>query len=280
MPSIRANGIRIEFESHGAGRPLVLIAGLGYDRWMWHRMIAPLAAHFRVIAFDNRGVGGSDQPKGPYSASMMAADTAGLLRALGIERAAVMGHSMGGFVAQALAVEYPQLVERLILSATNFGGPNHVPISPEALVVMMDTRADPLERLRNGIRVSTAPGFAEREPAFIDAWLAYRAAHPVDGEAYAAQLAVGLSLLPEDAGFEHRLAGVSAPSLILFGENDKVVPPENATLLARQLPKCAVVILPGAGHLFPFEVPEAAASAVIGFLSRASTAVDGEMRME
>ena len=86
MPSIRANGIRIEYESHGAGRPLVLIAGLGYDRWLWHRMIAPLAAHFRVIAFDNRGVGGSDRPKGPYSASMMAADTAGLLRALGIAR--------------------------------------------------------------------------------------------------------------------------------------------------------------------------------------------------
>jgi pimeloyl-ACP methyl ester carboxylesterase len=280
MSSIRANGITIEYESRGTGAPLVLIAGLGYDRWMWHRMTPLLVEHYRVITFDSRGVGGSDKPKGPYSAAMLAADTVGLLNALGIESAAVMGHSMGGFVAQALALDYPHTVERLILSATNFGGPNHVPISPEALVVLMDTRGDPVERLRNGIRVSTAPGFAEREAAFVDGWLAYRAAHPIDPEAYAAQLAVGLALMPEEAGFEQRLAGVSAPALILCGEHDKVVPPENATLLARRLPNSTVAILPGAGHLYPFEVPQAAAEAVIDFLDHASAEVDGETRME
>ncbi|MCI0477635.1 MAG: alpha/beta hydrolase, partial [Anaerolineales bacterium] len=123
MPKIRANGIDIYYEITGAGEPLVLIAGLGYGSWMWHKMIPGLAQHFRVIAFDNRGTGQSDKPAGPYTAQLLADDTAGLLNALGIARAAVLGHSMGGFIAQAFALSYPAMVGKLILSAANFGGP-------------------------------------------------------------------------------------------------------------------------------------------------------------
>lgn len=270
MPTIEANGIHIEYEITGSGEPLLLIAGLGYDRWMWHKMVPLLAEQFQVITFDNRGVGGTGKPAGPYTAQLLAADAAGLLQALGIEQAAVMGHSMGGFVAQALVLDYPQLVGRLILSATNFGGPNHVHISQEALVILMDTRGDPIERLRNGIAVSTAPGFMAREQGFVEEWLAYRAAHPIDPAGYQAQLAVGLGLLSAEASFEQRLPQVQVPTLILFGEADKVVPPENAELLAQQIPHSTVTILPGAGHLFPFEVPEAAVAAVTDFLKSAT----------
>ena len=140
MPNINANGINIEYDIHGSGNPLVLISGLGYDRWMWHKMIPHLATYFQVIAFDNRGVGGTDKPKGPYSARLLADDTAALLQALGIEKTAVLGHSMGGFIAQSLALNYPQLIDKLILSATNFGGPNHIRITQEALLVLMDTK--------------------------------------------------------------------------------------------------------------------------------------------
>lgn len=272
MPKVQANGIQIYYEIHGSGAPLVLISGLGYSLWQWHRMIPLLACHFMVIAFDNRGVGQSDKPAGAYTAQMLAADTLGLLDALGIQKASLMGHSMGGFVAQAFALAYPQRLEKLILCSTNFGGPNHVPITPEAMAVLADVKSDPVTRFMNGLRVSTAPGFADAHPDVIEAWLAWRVANPIEPAAYQSQMMVGLGLLPEAAAFERKLSQVTAPTLILFGAHDKVVPPANAELLAAQLPNSRVVILPNAGHFFPIETPEAAAQAVIEFAGNAGQA--------
>jgi pimeloyl-ACP methyl ester carboxylesterase len=230
-------------------------------------MLPGLARHFQVIVFDNRGAGASDKPAGPYTAQLLAADTAALLAALGHRSAFVLGHSMGGFVAQALALSHPPLVRRLILASTNFGGPRHIPTTPEAMAVFMDTQSDPLERLRRGIAISTAPGWAEAHPDQVQTWLDYRAAHPLDPAGYQAQLGIGLALLAEAASFEHRLQAVQAPTLILFGAHDKVVPPGNADLLAGQIPGSVVQLLPDAGHLFPFETPDAANAAIIRFLA-------------
>jgi pimeloyl-ACP methyl ester carboxylesterase len=266
MPIVHSNGIDLYYEIHGHGAPLLLIAGLGYDGWMWHKMIPGLAEHFQVISFDNRGVGQSAKPPGPYSAGLLAADAIGLLDALSLPKAHVMGHSMGGFIAQELAIHYPDRVDKLILSATNFGGPRHVPISPEAMAVLTDVSGDPIERLRRGIAISCAPGFAEANPELIADWVNYRVAHPIDPAGYQAQLAIGLSLLPEAAAFENRLSAVRAPTLILFGEDDKVVPPGNAALLAEKIPGARIEILPGAGHFFPFETPAAANAAIVRFL--------------
>ena len=107
MPTVHVNGINLVYETHGSGDPLVLISGIGYDRWQWHKMVPGLAGHFTVITFDNRGVGQTDKPVRPYTAQMLADDTAGLIQALGYQCAHVMGHSMGGFVAQALALNHP-----------------------------------------------------------------------------------------------------------------------------------------------------------------------------
>jgi 3-oxoadipate enol-lactonase len=266
MPNVTANGIEIYYESHGTGQPLVLISGIGYTNWQWHRMVPYLAGHFRVITFDNRGAGQSDKPEGPYSAHMLAADTVGLLDALGIEKAVIMGHSMGGFIAQALALEFPHTVEKLILCSTNFGGPRHVPVTPEAMKVLTDVSGDPLTRFRNGLYISTAPGWAENHPQLIQEWVEWRAANPIEPAPYQAQLAIGLGLLKEEAAFENQLHRIHASTLILFGEYDMVVPPANAALLAEKIPDSQVVILPDAGHFFPIEVPEAASQAVIGFV--------------
>ena len=266
MPITTVNDINIYYEIHGSGEPLVLINGLGYDLWMWHKMVPGLAEHFQVVTFDNRGAGQSDKPAGPYSAQLLADDLASLLASLGIEQAAVMGHSMGGFVAQALILSRPEVVGKLVLSATNFGGPNHIPVTQEALVILMDTQADPIERLRRGIAVSCAPVFAEANPDVLEAWIAHRVETPLDPQGYQAQLAIGLSLSTVEASFEPRLKEVQAPTLILFGEHDKVVPPGNAGLLAREISGSTTKILSGAGHFFPLEVPEAANEVIIGFL--------------
>lgn len=267
MPKTKSNGIEIYYEIAGEGEPLVLISGLGYPLWQWHKMVPYLSQAFKVITFDNRGVGQTDKPAGPYTASMLAADTVGLLDALGIEKAILMGHSMGGFIAQAFALSYPARVNKLVLASTNFGGPHHIPITPEAMAVLIDMKSDPVTRFKNGLTVSTAPGYSENHPEMIQAWLEWRIANPVDVAGYQAQMAIGLGLLPEAASFEHKLNQVSAPTLILFGAHDKVVPPANADLLASKLSKSQVIILPGGGHFFPIEIPEMAADAVIQFAS-------------
>ena len=265
MPKAQSNGIELYYEIHGAGQPLVLISGLGYSLWQWHKMVPFLAEHFQVITFDNRGVGQSDKPTGPYTAQMLAADTAGLLDALGIEKAIIAGHSMGGFVAQAMALDFPQKVAKLILCSTNFGGPHHVPVTPEAMQVLTDVTSDALTRFKNGLSVSTAPDWSENNPEMIEEWVKWRVANPIDPAPYQAQLAIGLGLLPEAAAFEDKLSRLNVPTLILFGAHDKVVPPENASLLAEKISGSKVVILPNAGHFFPIEVAEAASRTITDF---------------
>jgi 3-oxoadipate enol-lactonase len=265
MPKTKVNDIELYYEVHGEGTPLALISGLGYPLWQWHLMVPYLEKHFQVITFDNRGVGQTDKPAGPYTASMLAKDLEGLLDSLGIDRSVVMGHSMGGFIAQAMALEYPERVSKLILASTNFGGPRHVPVTPEAMAVLSDVKTDPLTRLRNGIVISTAPGFAERQPDLIQKWLDWRVANPLDIAGYQAQLGIGVALLAEATAFENKLPNVSAPTLILFGVHDKVVPPANADLLAKQITGSKICILPDAGHFFPLEVPEEAAQVIIPF---------------
>lgn len=266
MFALQANGITLAYETHGSGEPLVLISGIGYDRWEWHKLAPGLAEHFTVITFDNRGVGQSDKPAGPYSAQMLADDTAGLIQALGYSRAHIIGHSMGGYIAQALALNHPELIDKLILASTNFGGPHHIPVTPEAMKVLTDVSSDPVTRFKNGLGVSTAPGYAEKNAEMIEAWLTWRVQNPIEPAAYQAQLAIGLAVFAESACFEGKLKQVIAPTLILFGAHDKVVPPGNAELLAREIPHSTIEILPDAGHFFPIETPDAANAAIIKFL--------------
>jgi pimeloyl-ACP methyl ester carboxylesterase len=267
MPFVHANGIDLNYEISGSGEPLVLIAGIGYDLWYWRRILPGLSRHFQVIAFDNRGIGKSDKPPGPYNAHMLANDTADLLAALEISQAHLFGHSMGGFIAQAMALDHPASLKKLILAATNFGGPNHVPISADVMAILSDVSGDPSERFRRSLKVSVASGFEENHPDVIADWIAYRLANPLDPAANQAQMGVGLGLYPEEACFEKKLPAVKAPTLILFGEQDRIVPTGNAELLARQIPDSKVKFIPGAGHHFPLETPQATVAAIVEFLS-------------
>ncbi len=267
MPTAEANGIHIAYEVTGEGPPLVLIAGVGYGAWFWHKVVPGLAEHMQVIAFDNRGAGGSDKPDGPYTVPMMAQDTAGLMDALGVRQVAVMGHSLGGFIAQELAVSRPELVGKLILGATTHGGPKVIPITPEALEVLLNRQGDPVELVKRGIAVACAPGFAERQPQVVHQCMEYRFGNPVPPAQYQAQVAAGAAMgaLTEEQVNE-RLSQIEVPVLILFGEYDKVVPPGNAELLAQKIAHSSVQILPDAGHIYPLETPQATVEAILGFV--------------
>ena len=268
MSTVQSNGITIAYEITGTGHPLVLITGVGYGKWFWHKVVPGLAKHFQVITFDNRGAGDSDKPAGPYTVSMMASDTAGLLDALNIKGAYVMGHSLGGYIAQELVVTRSDLVAKLILASTNYGGMRVIPITPEAMKVLTDRSGDPVELVKRGIAIACAPGFAERQTRVVQELLSYRFTNPVPPAQYAAQVAAGAGTMAySDEIVDRRMKAIKASTLILFGEFDMVVPPGNANLMAQKIAGAQVKILPGVGHMFPIEDPAATVKAMVEFLS-------------
>jgi len=269
MPKAKSNGIELYYEVHGSGQPLLLIAGLGYGAWFWQKLVQELKNDFQVIVFDNRGAGQSDQPPGPYTVPMLAEDTAGLLDALKLEGTAVMGHSLGGFIAQELIVSRPELVGKLILASTNHGGMQVVPIMPEALEVMTNREGDPVELVKRGIEIACAPGFGESNPEIVKELIDYRFTNPVPPPQYQAQVAAGAgtaAYTPDQV--EQRMGAIQVPTLILFGEHDQVVPPGNAALMAEKISDSQVEILPDTGHMFPIEDPPAAAEVIRMFLMK------------
>ncbi len=266
MPSLTANGINIHYEVGGEGPPLVFITGLGYGGWFWHKLVPWLTHDYRVLTYDNRGAGSTDKPPGPYDMAMLADDAAALLDALGWRQVCLCGHSLGGFIAQELALKRPDLVERLILAATHTGGPAVVPMSPEVMSVIMDRSGEPEDLYRRGIGLATAPGYALSHPEGFRTILEYRLSQPVRPEHYAAQAMAGAAMANLNAEeVAERLGRLTMPTLILFGEQDQVVPPANARFFLDLMPQAVSRLVPGTGHLFPLEDPQTSARIIADF---------------
>ena len=267
MPKVKVNGIDIAYEIHGQGRPLLLVTGVGYGAWFWHKVIPGLAERYQVISFDNRGAGDTDKPEGPYSVPIMAADTAGLLDALGVQSCYLMGHSLGGFIAQELVYTNPGLVDRLILASTTHGGAKVIPITPEAMEVLTNRQGDPFELVKRGINIACAPGIMERQPELVQELINYRFTNPVPPQQYQAQVVAGaeMSALTDEQVLQ-RMAAIQIPTLILFGEYDMVVPPGNADLLHQKIGDSRVEIIPDTGHMFLVENPSKTVDMIKDFL--------------
>ncbi len=238
--------MKIKWESVGAGSPLLLIQGLGYGRWGWEPILPGLAARHRVVSFDNRGIGESDKPAGPYTAAQMAEDARQVLDEAGIDRAHVLGASLGGMIAQELAVAAPERVDRLVLCCTTPGGPATVPM-PEVTMRLFAEAPSLAPEVALRRFVENALG-ADPPPELVDELFARRVANPPDPAGWQAQAAAGM-------GFEGVEAEIAAPTLILGGTADNVVDHRNAQVLADRIPGARVEVLEGAGHLFFWEQP-------------------------
>jgi 3-oxoadipate enol-lactonase len=235
--------MKIAWERHGAGPPLLLIHGLGYARWGWEPVVEPLARSFDVLLFDNRGIGGSDAPPGPYTAAEMAADAAQVLDEAGVERAHVVGTSLGGMVAQELALGRPGRVDRLVLAATHPGGARAYPM-PQRTVELMQARATLREYVENALE-------PDPRPELVDRILGHRERTAQPFEPWAAQAAAGATFDAHD-----RLGTLAAPTLVQTGDGDVVVDPRNSELLAEAIPDARLSVHPGCGHLFMWQEPE------------------------
>ncbi|HLG12990.1 MAG TPA: alpha/beta fold hydrolase [Blastocatellia bacterium] len=253
------NGFRIYWEEHGQGPPLLLIMGLGYTLEMWHRATPVVSTRYRTIVFDNRGVGRTEAPPGPYTIREMADDAAAVLEAAGVERAHVFGISMGGMIAQELALAHPQRVWSLILGCTDCGGREAVRASAEVLR-MLDARATMTPE--EGVWAMVPYIYDGSTPrSRIEEDLAIRLRTFPKAESYLAQLQ-GVRAW----GSHDRLRSLRVPTLVIHGESDQLVPPENARILARAIPGSSLVLLPSASHIFPTDQPEAAHEAILSFL--------------
>ncbi len=250
--------MNIKWESTGEGPPLLLIQGLGYGRWGWDPIVPGLvAAHYRVVSFDNRGIGESDKPAGPYTAAQMAGDALQVLDEAGIDRAHVLGASLGGMIAQELVAAAPERVEKLVLCCTTPGGPTAVPM-PEVTMQLFAEAPSLAPDVAMRRFIENALG-SELRKELVDELLARRVASPPDPAGWQAQAAAGI-------GFKGVEAEIAAPTLILAGTADNVVDYRNADVLAARIPGARVELFEGAGHLFFWEEPDESVRIITEFL--------------
>lgn len=263
MPFVENQGARIYWDEQGKGSPVLLIMGLGYTSVMWHRTRPLLSGHFRTVAFDNRGVGLSDVPPGPYSIATMASDAALVLDAAGIARAHVFGVSMGGMIAQEFALQYPARTRSLILGCTSPGGPLAVRAESKVADVLF-ARGMTLEQARVAILPHIYDAETPREKIEEDVSLRQRWLPSPQG--YMAQLQAIMAWESYS-----RIAQIAAPTLVIHGKSDALVPPGNGRLIAERIPGAKLVLLDHASHLFLTDQTEASQREILDFLSSDSS---------
>jgi 3-oxoadipate enol-lactonase len=263
MPTVCIGSQAIFYDEHGSGRPLVLISGLGGTRLGWRKQIEPLAQQFRLIAFDNRDAGCSGPSDVPYNIANMATDAAGLIQKLALGPSYVAGWSMGGFIAQELAIRYPELVKRLVLVATMAGGPSTVYAEPEVLATLAyDESLDVEEGVRRSYALTTGPGFAQAHPEDVEQAIANARVMRMPPQNYQRQLGAVMRHDTSD-----RLARIAAPTLIIHGDADALVPYANGKYLAAQIPSARLSTFESVGHLPPIEAPARFNREIIEFFS-------------
>jgi pimeloyl-ACP methyl ester carboxylesterase len=255
MPHLMAaDGARIYFETHGHGdRAVLLLMGLGGDLHLWDPQVAPLAARGRVILCDNRGMGRSDKPAGPYSIALVAADALAVLDAAEVTRADLVGLSMGGMVAQELALSQPDRVGKLALLATAARLDDGVRMQlADSAFTQAFAAGDQVGVYKAfGARAYSA-AFLEAQREWMRAWTRRALAYGVTAASFRAQLEASL-------GFDRRadLARLRAPTLVLAASADRLIPPHHADEVARLIPGARLVTVAGADHVVNLERPDA-----------------------
>ena len=266
MPTVRVNDIEMFYQDVGDGEPLVLIMGYGGDTTAWAFQIPEFSARHRVIAFDNRGVGQSDAPDHPYTTRGMAVDALGLMDALGVNSAHVIGVSMGGMIAQELALARPERVRSLHLACT-FARPDAYMLALIAAWRQMRIGLGHESTLRTlGLWLFSPNTYAER-PEFVEALLQNSLANPYP-QTLAGFLRQGEAVAAHDA--LDRLSAIRCSTLVSVAEDDILVPPRFAREIATRIPGAELQLIAGAGHGYFLERPDAFNALSLEFIARSS----------
>jgi len=230
----------IDYDVHGEGPALVLVNGLGFGRWGWFKQVPAFSRHFRTITFDVRG-----ERSLRNGVEDLASDVADLMQHLKVGKAHVLGTSLGGFVAQELALQRPDLVDRLVLVCTSYGGHGPESMSPLALADMIGWGSfSPEGALRRGLETATSDSYRAEHPEEFEKIIRWRTADAPSVAAHYEQAKAGASFdLSRDV--EH----ITSPTLVIHGAEDRYVPAANAAALAGAIDGAKLRVLDGAGHL-------------------------------
>jgi pimeloyl-ACP methyl ester carboxylesterase len=266
MPKAKVNDIRMYYEVKGKGFPLMMINGLGGNMEGWDpRLVEGLSKHFKLVLFDNRGAGRTDLSKGEYTIRLFADDTAGLISALGIPKAHILGISMGGMIAQELAINYPQKVSKLILCSTS-SQPSYSKEGSRVLEAMSQSSIEELTKLilsfpftldypqdllkQNPVVVfGQTSEFVKENPDL--AKLLLQRKHPTSQEGFRRQYDAVLGF-----NTQARLQQIRVPTLVLQGKKDRLVPPESGSILAKAIPNAKLVSFENSAHVLVEEMEE------------------------
>jgi 3-oxoadipate enol-lactonase len=265
MSLIRVGEIELDCQRSGAGPPLLMIMGMSGTALTWGEpFLEQLRDDFELITYDHRGVGASSRLEGPTSIRELAEDAAALLRALEIESAHVFGISMGGMIAQEIALAHPALIQTLTLGCTYSGGPGSVRLSDEVLARAVAARrsGDREAVIRTAWEINVAPAFAANE----EAWKRFVAIATVYSVAVPVINAQRQAIAAHDTST--RLGEIALPTLVIHGTDDQLLPVANGRMVAELIPGARLELFEDVGHLFFWERPEQAAG-----LLRAHTAV-------
>jgi 3-oxoadipate enol-lactonase len=248
VPIAVLDDVELYYEERGQGAALLLIAGIPAVASDWAALAEPLSKSRRVITYDNRGSGRSSVPAGPYTTRQLAGDAVALLDHLDVARADVFGMSLGGMIAQEVALGWPERVNRLVLGCTHPGVRHAAPQPRES------ARAFALETDDWGLRMQTLAPFAfssGASPQLLQPFIAKKSADVQDPVGYRAQIAAALS---HDS--RNRLGEIRSPTLILTGDDDRVIPAPSSEVLRDGIPGSTMRVIDGAGHLFFIEKPD------------------------
>lgn len=246
MPFLNFSETDIAYDVRGNGETLVLIPGFASGAWSWDWQVEDLSKVFQVVTFDPRGVAASVlKPNAHVSITKIASDTADLLQALQIDSTHVLGISFGGFVAQELALRYPDRVRKLVLASTSFGGPNHVMPSMDVLAAFSSTEGlNDADKIRKNLTTAFTTDFVRDNGIEVESFCALREANAVPEEVYQQQLASALAFNTED-----RVGRIMAETLVLTGDSDTIVPAENSRNLANAIPNATLGVIADGGHM-------------------------------
>ena len=246
MPTQQVGDSRMHYAMHGAGFPLIMIIGMSANIDWWDpRLILAFAHSYKTVVFDNRGTGRSGISDKEFSIRLFADDTAALLDALEISRAHVFGLSMGGMIAQELALKHPEKVDKLILCSTTCGGQKGVPPSLDVLNLLMAERdrISPEERARQIVSLLVTPEFMENNPVIVELMIQQILKQPISSAAYTQQVT---SLTTFDTS--ERLHQITAPTLILHGRRDTLLPYANGPILAQAIRNARLISFEHSAH--------------------------------
>jgi len=259
MPFVETRGAKLYWEEHGVGPPVLLIMGLSFTHEMWYRVLPWLTQRYRTILFDNRGMGRSNVPRGPYRISQLADDAMAVLDAAQVPAAHIIGASMGGMISQEIALRHPQRVLSLLLGCTSYGGlfarwpdfsrrPRKLPLAENsvmdrelAIAPLLYSDSTPYEKILEDIQLRcqctwTYKGFWNQFAGIL-LWNSYL-----------------------------RLPRIRIPTLVVHGDEDRLIPPQNGKVVASRIPGARLEIIRGAGHILTTDQPEICAKLLLDFL--------------